>query len=192
MIAACVLAVTTVAVVAVPFLTGARLDRIEARPVAHLSAPSPKPAHEHAHAPTPDQTPDAPVAWTLPDGWAVIPTQQMRLASFSIAGGGTCGLFLFPGGGDRLSNVNRWRGQAGLALLDAAELEQALTAGSCAFGPFQWLALRGEKTSFLAAIVPTTIGQCFVKLEAPGNQLEALRAGFLAFTSSLRPAGTAP
>ena len=77
-------------------------------------------------------------------------------------------------------------------LQSAAALDQALTAGTCGFGPFQWLPIRGEKTSFLAAIVPTPAGQCFVKLEASGERLDALRDGFLAFTTSLRAGGQAP
>lgn len=188
LIAGAVLAVATVAVIAIPFYSGDQLDRIDARPVPHTAAP------EHAHAHGPAATPavakpsaDAPIAWTLPPGWSVVTTQPMRLASFAIADGGTCGLFLFAGGGDRLSNVNRWRGQAGLEPLDAAGLDQVLTAGTCGFGPFQWLPVRGSKASFLAAIVPTPTGQCFVKVEAPDARIDALKESFLAFTASLRP-----
>jgi hypothetical protein len=187
-IAAGVLTVAVAGVVLTPFIFGDRQDGIEVRQVPHTA----KTAPGATATTTPAQTPDAPLAWTLPSGWAVAPTQQMRLANFTIEGGGACGLFLFPGGGDRLANVNRWRGQAGLEPIDAVALEQALTAGACAFGPFHWLPLRGENTSFLAAIVPTPSGQCFVKLEAPGERLDALREGFLAFTSSLRPGGQAP
>lgn len=186
-IAAAVLVVAVAGVIAIPYLFGDTGDRIEVRTVAQVARPA-----AHPTAAAPEASADAPLSWTLPTGWAVAPTQQMRLANFTIDGGGACGLFLFPGGGDRLANVNRWRGQAGLPAIDAAALEQALTAGTCGFGPFHWLPLRGEKTSFLAAIVPTPSGQCFVKLEAPGERLDALRDGFLAFTTSLRPGGQAP
>lgn len=181
-IAAGALIATVVSVIAIPILFGEREDSIEVRQVAHATR-SPVAA---VAAPA-----DAPLAWTLPPDWAVAPTQQMRLANFTVAGGGNCGIFLFPGGGDRHSNVNRWRGQAGLPPLDAAALDQALSAGTCGFGPFHWLPIRGEKTAFLAAIVPTPTGQCFVKLDAPGERLDAMRDGFLAFTTSLRPGGQA-
>lgn len=181
-IAAGVLVAAVIGTIAIPILGGERLDRIEVRPVAK----SP-----HADAPAPTAAGPG-LAWTLPADWTVVPTQPMRHASFAITGGGSCGLFLFSGGGDRLDNVNRWRGQAGLGPIDAAALDQALTTGSCGFGPFQWLALRGEQVAFLAAIVPTPAGQCFVKLEADSERLDALRDGFLAFASSLRPGGPAP
>lgn len=186
-IAAAVLIAAVVGTIATPMLFGEQHDSIEVRQVPQIA--------QHASQPTSDTPPatnDGPLAWTLPAGWSVAPTQQMRLANFTIEGGGTCGLFLFPGGGDRLANVNRWRGQAGLPPIDASALEQALSSGTCAFGPFHWLPLRGEKTAFLAAIVQTPSGQCFVKLEAPGDRLDALRDGFLAFTSSLRAAGQTP
>lgn len=189
-IAAVVLIAAVIGVIATPLLFAERQDSVEVRQVPHAAhAPHPGPAGMAA-APAPAA--DAPLAWTLPADWAVAPTQQMRLANFTITGGGACGLFLFPGGGDRLANVNRWRGQAGLPPLDAAALDQALSAGTCGFGPFHWLPIRGEKTSFLAAIVPTPSGQCFVKLEAPGERLDAVRDGFLAFTTSLRAGGQAP
>lgn len=181
-LAAGVLILAAGGVILTPILGGEPRDRIEVQQFAHQAQP----------ATAPEPTAETPLAWTLPAGWAIAPTQPMRLANFTISDGGACGLFLFPGGGDRLANVNRWRGQAGLGPIDGAALDRDLTPGTCAFGPFHWLPLRGEKTSFLAAIVPTPSGQCFVKLEAPGERLDALRDGFLAFTTSLRPGGQAP
>lgn len=186
-IAAGVLIAAVLGVIATPLLFAERQDGIEVRQIAR-AAPAAHPGPVANAAPAPAS--DAPLAWTLPVDWTVAPTQQMRLANFTVAGGGACGLFLFPGGGDRLSNVNRWRGQVGLPPIDAAALEQSLTAGTCGFGAFHWLPIRGEKNAFLAAIVPTPSGQCFVKLEATGERLDALRDGFLAFTTSLRPGGT--
>lgn len=175
-IAAGVLVAAVIGVIAIPLAGGEPLDRIAVRPVLRApAATAPAPAGEHA------------LAWTLPPGWTTAPTLPMRHANFAIDGGGTCGLFIFPGGGDRLANVNRWRGQVGLGPIDGAELDQLLTAGTCGFGTFHWLPVRGEQTAFLAAIVPTPHGQCFVKLEAAGERLDALRDGFLAFTASLRP-----
>lgn len=157
-------------------------------PTAPATAPETPPT---ATTP-PAAAPAAPIAWTLPAGWAPAPDKPMRLAVFTVAGGngiaGECGVFLFPGGGDRLSNVNRWRGQVGLAPIDAIALERELVTDACAFGPFAWLAVRGERKAFLAAIVATPDGQCFVKLEGPPDHLDGMRAGFLTYCRSLRPA----
>ncbi len=187
MIAAGVLIAATLATIATPYFAAEPLDRISVRTVAKPPAQAAMPAPPTAAVPS-----DGPIAWTLPEGWAVIPTKTMRLASFSVGDGAECGLFLFPGGGDRLANVNRWRGQVGLAPLDEAALAPELTAGTCGFGPFEWLPVRGASKAFFAAIVPTPSGQCFVKLEATGEHLDDLRDAFLAFTTSLRPAGGAP
>jgi hypothetical protein len=180
-IAAGVIIAAAVLILAIPVLAREPLDRISVRSVARQAPPAPTPAAKPG--------PAAELAWTLPPGWTPAPAKPMRLAVFAIEGGGECGLFLFPGGGDRLANVNRWRGQAGLAPLDAAELGQALTSDACAFGPLAWLVVKGESKAFLAAMLDTPGGQCFVKLEAPPDRLDALHEGFLAFCRSLRPAG---
>jgi hypothetical protein len=193
LVAATIVAVIAI-VIAIPYFGSGPADRTGGNPTPSstvaAAAPAPAAAPSAAPAAAPDAapaaSPTAPLAWTLPDGWSVIPTQTMRLASFSAGEGATCGLFLFQGGGDRLANVNRWRGQAGLPPLDEPGLDRALTAGTGGFGGFNWLAVRGASKAFLAAIVPTPSGQAFVKLEAPGDRLDALQPGFLAFTASLR------
>jgi hypothetical protein len=138
----------------------------------------------------PPPTAPAGLAWDLPAGWTQEPTRPMRLASFATPAG-ACGLFVFAGGGDRLANVNRWRGQVGLEPVDAAALERDLAADRNGFGDFHHLAVRGADKAFLAALFPTPQGQCFVKLEVAPAGLDAAREGFLAFCRSLRP-GAAP
>ncbi len=186
-LAAVVLVAATIAVIATPFFGAEPLDRVEVRQVPHQTVSS-----APALAPAQTATPAVDIAWSVPEGWSETPTKQMRLANFAIAGGGEAGVFLFPGGGDTLANVNRWRGQAGLAPLDAAGLAKALTTGTCTFGPYSWLTLSGPTKAFLAAIIPTPGGQCFIKLEAPAERLDGLRDSFLAFTNSLHPAGQKP
>lgn len=69
------------------------------------------------------------VVWTVPEGWTEEPNEQaMRLATFRAGPGGVeVSLTAFPGdvGGD-LANVNRWRGQLGLAPIDAQGLLDTL------------------------------------------------------------------
>lgn len=196
-IAGGVLLAAVVATIAIPVGGGERTDQISARDIAKAPATAPPAGHAHAGAQMPPQMPpmsqaaptsSAPVAWTLPPGWSTAPLKPMRVANFTIEGGGECGVFLFAGGGDRLSNVNRWRGQAGLPpLADAAALAKELTQGTCAYGPFSWLTIRGEAKAFHAAMLDTPGGQCFVKLEAAADRLDALKEPFLAFCASLHP-----
>jgi hypothetical protein len=67
--------------------------------------------------------------WTLPDGWIQKPAEGMRLGSFSAPGknGQLVDISIVPlsgmAGGD-LNNVNRWRGQVGLAPITETDLAQ--------------------------------------------------------------------
>ncbi|MBA4120410.1 MAG: hypothetical protein C0513_06900 [Isosphaera sp.] len=87
-------------------------------------------------APGPDQSAE-PVAadrawpWTVPQGWTEDPTpRQMRLATYLApdpAGPVEVAVTRFAGRvGGELANINRWRGQMGLAPLGEGELEAAV------------------------------------------------------------------
>src|SRR6476646_3327821 len=72
----------------------------------------------------PPQTSAPPIKWKTPEGWTEIPPSSMRYASFSAPSdeGGKIDISVvtFPGdGGSDADNVNRWRGQMGLAPVDA-------------------------------------------------------------------------
>jgi len=83
---------------------------------------------------------DAALRWVAPESWAVLPPVAMRVAGYrlnSADGTATAELTItaFPGdvGGD-LANINRWRGQIGLAPITASalatELQQLRIAAS--------------------------------------------------------------
>jgi hypothetical protein len=67
--------------------------------------------------------------WTLPAGWTEVPPTEMRLASFKVQGrnGAQADVSVVPlpgmAGGDD-ANVNRWRGQVGLAEAAPDELQK--------------------------------------------------------------------
>lgn len=73
------------------------------------------------------------LSWTKPEGWNEAPPGPMRAASFNVKGDGgkqaDVSVIPLPGaaGGD-LANVNRWRGQVGLAPLSAEELAKTAEA----------------------------------------------------------------
>src|SRR5438477_2240523 len=75
-------------------------------------------------AAAPPQTTSAPpIKWTMPEDWTEVPPSSMRYASFSAPAdeGGKIDISIvtFPGdGGSDADNVNRWRGQMGLAPVD--------------------------------------------------------------------------
>jgi hypothetical protein len=53
------------------------------------------------------------VRWTMPAGWKAEAQKPMRLATYTVAPGGECGLYYFgPGqGGSVAANLDRWIGQ---------------------------------------------------------------------------------
>src|SRR5208283_5896950 len=69
------------------------------------------------------------LTWTTPPGWTELPAGEMRVASFKVTGAdgkqADVSVIPLPGGaGGDFSNVNRWRGQVGLAPVSEAELPQ--------------------------------------------------------------------
>jgi hypothetical protein len=92
------------------------------------STPAPAPAAPTIAAPT---TASGRPQWTVPDGWRETPPTQMLLARFEAAGEGgkaEITVSMFPGDvGGTVANVNRWRGQVGLAPMDETAVNQALT-----------------------------------------------------------------
>jgi len=70
---------------------------------------------------------DAALRWVAPESWAALPPVSMRVAGYRLsdAAGASAELTItaFPGdvGGD-LANINRWRGQIGLAPIAAEAL----------------------------------------------------------------------
>src|SRR5262245_57922103 len=65
------------------------------------------------------------VTWTVPASWQSVQSDQpMRLATFRPVGGlPEVAVTAFPGdSGGMLANINRWRGQIGLAPVDEAQL----------------------------------------------------------------------
>jgi hypothetical protein len=61
--------------------------------------------------------------WKLPADWQELPGTEMRLATIKFnSGGEPLEIAISPAGGDTLANINRWRGQVGLAPIAVAEL----------------------------------------------------------------------
>ncbi|MGD9856426.1 MAG: hypothetical protein AB7U20_15885, partial [Planctomycetaceae bacterium] len=67
----------------------------------------------------------APLSFETPEGWAAGKASSMRAASFLVSDGGKqADVSAMMAGGDELANVNRWRGQVGLAPVSQDELHE--------------------------------------------------------------------
>ena len=129
--------------------------------------------------------------WTVPPGWRQLEGERpMRVATFvghdaeiEIA------LSKFPGeAGGLVPNINRWRGQVGLAPIDAVvphedvgEFENGSIRGYT-------MRLRGNEAHMLGAIIfdPALDQTWFIKATGTPAQAEAIQREFLDFARSFR------
>ncbi|HEV2392118.1 MAG TPA: hypothetical protein VG146_07115 [Verrucomicrobiae bacterium] len=125
-------------------------------------------------SPSPDSTQAKP-AWQVPAGWHEAPASQFLVAKFTIAGDNNAAAAVNVSesageGGGLLLNVNRWRGQLGLAPLGESEINQLATPVDTTGGKAILIdmtgtdARTGQKARLVAAIVPQGGQTWFYKL----------------------------
>ena len=148
------------------------------------------------------QMADTPVAtargpgltWTAPAGWTAKPLGAMRKGSFTVPGEGGASADLsitaFPGavGGD-LANVNRWRGQVGLAPIAEGELAAAITTIKAIGLTVSLVDLPSAdpaQTRILGAMVPYQGAMWFFKLTGPGALVGAAKPAFIDFLKTVK------
>lgn len=170
----------------------------------------PKESPATAQAGLPDGHPDvsaggpiaAPVAtprlsWTKPEGWNEAPPGQMRAASFNVKGddGKQADISVIPlpgaAGGD-LANVNRWRGQVGLAALSAEELARTAEAVEIAGQAAQLYDVAGaasgsgDPTRILGVIQQRDGMAWFFKMTGNDPLVAKEKSAFVAFLKSVK------
>jgi len=134
------------------------------------------------------------LAWKAPPQWAARPPSAMRKGSYGVPGeGGGCDLSItaFPGDvGGELMNVNRWRGQVGLAPIRQDELEASvkrLEANGLKFTVVELDPGDGPGArSMLGAIVPFGGSTWFFKLTGPAPAVRAAKPAFIGFLRTVR------
>ena len=173
-------------------LAGCKDDAVR----AYRAPKDPAPQPQMAAAPG-DAAPATNAAlpkWEPPATWAAQPPSAMRLASFR-AGEADVSVSKMPGpAGGTLANVNRWRGQLGIAPLaegDLAAAQQAIEVGG---EKAQLFDMAGDKPPegkaqpqrTLAAIVPHAGETWFFKMSGDTASVATERANFAAFLQSIR------
>lgn len=125
-----------------------------------------------------------PLRWKAPEDWNVGTPGQFQIALYNLASGATVSVSKFPGdAGGIPANVNRWRKQIGLESI--AEPSGDIIALEAGDSRAKWFELRGEKESILAAIVPVGEETWFFKFNAPNDDLESGRPGFVTLLKSI-------
>lgn len=142
----------------------------------------------NAPAVAPPQSAEKPqIKWDVPAGWTSVPASAMRYASFATEKNGEkadISIVTFPGdGGSDLDNVNRWRGQIGLAPLPSIDsVVVPLNAGAV---PFSTVDMAGTNSRMLAAWTRRDGRSWFFKLTGPPNLVELEKPNFSAFLQSV-------
>jgi hypothetical protein len=133
----------------------------------------------------------AQIKWEMPEGWTEVPPSSMRYASFSAPAeeGGKIDISIvtFPGdGGSDADNVNRWRGQIGLAPVDENTLNSQIAPLKTADTTFSTTDIAGDKTRTIAAWARHDGRVWFFKATGPNAAVEKEKPNFVRFIESLR------
>ena len=152
--------------------------------------------------PAPDADAPAPgtdsIRWAAPDHWATKPLGAMRRGSFTARnehGKADCSIIaLAAAQNPLLENINRWRGQIGLAPITDAQLPAVSATLDSAGLTFTTVDLVGASpagaatTRILGAVLYRGEEAWFFKLTGPDATVAAEKPAFLAFLRTVRPA----
>lgn len=188
-------------------------EPVPAPPAAKLAAPSSEalpdghPPIGTGAAPAPEAAAGAPMAgatlpegsvaqnhalaWTAPAHWQERAPGSIRKGSYTVAGDagtGDLSITAFPGDtGGLHANVNRWRGQIGLAPVGNAEVEAALEHVDANGLHIDFVDLAGPQgVRLLGAIVPLERETWFFKLTGPDAVLAKERPAFRDFLTTIK------
>jgi hypothetical protein len=140
----------------------------------------------------PPQTISTPqIKWTTPEGWTKVPPSSMRYASFSAptdeGGKIDISIVTFPGdGGSDADNINRWRGQMGLAPVDANAVTSQVAPLKTDDTTFSTTDITGNKTRTIAAWTRRDGRAWFFKATGPTAAIEKEKPNFVKFIESVR------
>ena len=136
------------------------------------------------------------LTWTTPAGWTEAAPGEMRVASFKItgAGGKLADVSVIPlagmGGSDD-ANVNRWRGQIGLASLSSDDLQKAAEKIEAAGQSAQLYDIAGTDQRILGVIQHRGDVAWFYKMTGDAGLVEQQKPAFVEFLKSLKFAAAA-
>ncbi len=135
--------------------------------------------------------------WKVPANWKEIPGGQFLVAKYQVTGAGNAQAVInvstsMGDGGGALANVNRWRGQLGLAPWDEAELVKRAKGLQVASGKAVEVDIKGTdpatKQGFrvLAAIVSISGDTWFYKMMGDEKVVEQESAAFTKFVQTAK------
>ena len=134
--------------------------------------------------------------WQVPAGWQEVSGGQFLIAKFTITGdSGTAAVNVSSStgeGGGLAGNVNRWRGQLGLASWSEAEVNKSVTAIDVQSGKASLVDLSGtdartgQPTRLVGVIVPQSGQTWFYKLMGNAKVVESQKDAFTKFVQGVK------
>jgi len=130
------------------------------------------------------------IAYSVPAGWTESPASGIRKANMQVVdenGSAELTVTTFPGDvGGTLANINRWRGQLGLAPTTAAELNSQLESYVISEHGGQYTRIIGNTDSILGAILPMHGSTWFFKLQGTSATVIANEPAMKQFLDSVQ------
>jgi hypothetical protein len=179
-----------------PATTGAAAPAAPAAPVAPApekakvtAAPTPMPANAAMQA---EAASFGQPKWAeLPAGWTAGAPNAMRKGSWIVSGPGgskaEIAVTVFPGNvGGTTANVNRWRGQLGLAPAAEADIQAAAQPGKVGADAGQYFRFDSTdgQQAMVAMMVPKNDSTWFFKFMGDRDAVNAQTAAFLKFLAT--------
>lgn len=138
-------------------------------------------------------TNQSPYAWKAPKSWVEKPSNNIRIGSFDLPtpkdrDQAELSVIILAGNGGGLApNINRWRGQIGLADQNETEIRSQLKIIKTKLGNFYFVSMNNPKTKtgILAAFITLSSGTLFVKAMGPTNVLKREKQHIIRFIEGI-------
>lgn len=162
----------------------------EGQPGAQMGGQMPPPGMQGDVPPPPEVAPGSALKWKLPNGWTEQRTGGIRYATLKPAAGNVdVSIVVLSGSaGGELANVNRWRGQLGLAPIDDAALaasRKTITAKAGAINLYDFETQGDPKSRMVAGLLSANGSTWFVKMVGDGAAVGAARGDFVKILETL-------
>lgn len=138
-------------------------------------------------APEPEDAPKPRLSYQVPPTWREIAATGMRAAAFEIVEQGQrAEVTVISAGGSLLDNVNRWRGQVGLAAISQDELDRLVRPIEVDGTTATSVDLQGPQQRILGVILLRSGETWFIKMQGPVELVEREKAAFESFVRSVK------
>jgi hypothetical protein len=147
----------------------------------------PRPMQEPAEKAEPVQDAAPSIPFKMPAEWTQVRPKMFTMAAFQVTDGDKhISITLSRAGGTKVANVNRWRGQMGLAPATDDEIQKSLQKITVGSRKGELLELKKEGEIMLGLMLPDGNQTVFVKMTGDPELAARERERLIAFAASLK------